>query len=378
MPISPIRPAAGGATDTPHKVVADTTGGGIPDAPEFDSITYYASKVQHNAQYDAHYQKARRRFHRLITIGLATILLGLCILGIPIALRIHSNITAERTVLRTEQTTGSWSNERIADELRKAHEYNRRLATSDSRVLGESVDPFVGVSGISELFGLSSSDGENGNVSSNDTTASSGTNEANDSASEQDSAYMSLLDTSNGIMGSIVIPKISVNLPIYHGTTETALGSGIGHLYGTSMPVGGPSTHAVLTGHRGLVQAMMFTRLDEMTVGDTFSLHILNQRLTYRVDRITVIEPNDFSQFDIVPGEDRVTLMTCTPYGLNTHRLLVSGVRVLTNDKTQEPQYDRRTAIMWAILIVLAVTYIGWWTARQHEHHSQRRHWSGK
>lgn len=134
-------------------------------------------------------------------------------------------------------------------------------------------------------------------------------------------------------MGTIRIPKISVRLPIYHGTSESALASGAGHLYGSSLPVGGKSTHAVLTGHRGLVEAAMFTRLDEMRVGDYFYIEVMGRTLGYQVDRITVIEPNDTSQLKIVPGEDRVTLMTCTPYGVNTHRLLVSATRSAIPDE---------------------------------------------
>ena len=134
-------------------------------------------------------------------------------------------------------------------------------------------------------------------------------------------------------MGTIRIPKISVRLPIYHGTSESALASGAGHLYGSSLPVGGKSTHAVLTGHRGLVEAAMFTRLDEMRVGDYFYIEVMGRTLGYQVNRITVIEPNDTSQLKIVPGEDRVTLMTCTPYGVNTHRLLVSATRSAIPDE---------------------------------------------
>lgn len=118
-----------------------------------------------------------------------------------------------------------------------------------------------------------------------------------------------------------------MNLPVYHGTSELTLASGAGHLYGSSLPVGGESTHSVITGHRGLVEAAMFTRLDEMRVGDYFYLDVMGRTLGYKVDRITEINPDDTSKLKIVLGEDRVTLMTCTPYGVNTHRLLVSALR---------------------------------------------------
>ena len=141
-------------------------------------------------------------------------------------------------------------------------------------------------------------------------------------------AYRSALATPDGVMGVISIPSIGVHLPIRHGTSSDVLSAGAGHLMGTSLPVGGSSTHAVITAHRGLAGASMFTRLDEMAVGDRFSLTVLGATMTYRVDRVTVIKPEDTAILRISSTEDRVTLMTCTPYGVNTHRLLVSGVRV--------------------------------------------------
>jgi sortase A len=141
-------------------------------------------------------------------------------------------------------------------------------------------------------------------------------------------AYRLALETPDGVMGTISIPSIGVHLPIRHGTSSDVLSAGAGHLMGTSLPAGGSSTHAVITAHRGLAGASMFTRLDEMAVGDRFSLTVLGTTMTYRVDRVTVIKPEDTAILRISSTEDRVTLMTCTPYGVNTHRLLVSGVRV--------------------------------------------------
>ena len=145
----------------------------------------------------------------------------------------------------------------------------------------------------------------------------------------QDDPYWSLLDPDgSGVMGYIEIPKISVRLPIYHGTGEDALQRGIGHLAGTSLPVGGAGTHCVLSGHRGLPTALLFTDLDRLISGDRFYLHVLDETLAYEVDRIAVVEPTEVS--DLLPesGADYVTLVTCTPYGVNTHRLLVRGHRV--------------------------------------------------
>ena len=192
----------------------------------------------------------------------------------------------------------------------------------------------------------------------------------------QDEEYQSLLDAGGGVMGAIRIPEISVDLPIYHVTSESALASGAGHLYGSSLPVGGESTHSVITGHRGMVEAMMFTRLDEMKVGDYFYIDVMGETLGYRVDRIEVIEPDDTSRLKIVEGEDRVTLMTCTPYGVNTHRLLVSGVRAaIPGDipPIEEVPHDPRVATAIAVsgtllplLLLVAFLRRGPWNPMRH------------
>lgn len=147
--------------------------------------------------------------------------------------------------------------------------------------------------------------------------------------------YWSLLDPDGtGVMGYLEIPKISLRLPIYHGTGDAALQKGIGHLAGTSLPVGGSGAHCVLSGHRGLPSALLFTDLDQLETGDTFTLYALDQRLSYQVDQILVVEPEDVSALAPEDGKDYVTLVTCTPYGVNTHRLLVRGSRI---EDTQEP-----------------------------------------
>ena len=145
----------------------------------------------------------------------------------------------------------------------------------------------------------------------------------------QNEAYLSELDLNeSGIMGYITIDKIHVMLPIYHGTDETVLQVAIGHLSGTSLPVGGPSSHCVVSGHRGLPSAKLFTDLDKMLEGDIFTVTVLDRTLTYQVDQIRIVEPSDLSELTIIPGQDLCTLVTCTPYGINTHRLLVRSHRV--------------------------------------------------
>ena len=154
--------------------------------------------------------------------------------------------------------------------------------------------------------------------------------------------YESLLDVSGtGIMGYIEVPKIDCSLPIYHGTDEGALQIAIGHLEGSSLPVGGKSTHCVLSGHRGLPSARLFTDLDQMEEGDIFILNILGRKLAYEVDQIKVVLPEEMSDLEIEEGKDLCTLVTCTPYGINTHRLLVRGHRTKYVEKKVEEEQKK-------------------------------------
>jgi sortase A len=137
-------------------------------------------------------------------------------------------------------------------------------------------------------------------------------------------------------IASLEIPSISLNLPIYHGLSETVLQQGIGHMDGSSLPVGGDSTHCILAGHRGSPSAVLFSNLDEVEEGDVFYIHVLGQTLRYVVDSISVVEPENVTGLSIHQGEDRVTLVTCTPYGINSERLLVSGIRSELSDTSQE------------------------------------------
>ena len=159
---------------------------------------------------------------------------------------------------------------------------------------------------------------------------------------EQKAEYERLLDVSGvGVMGYIEIPEIDVSLPIYHGTEDSVLQVAVGHLEWTSLPVGGESTHCVLSGHRGLPSAKLFTNLDKLREGDTFLLRVLDEILTYEVDQILIVEPQDTAALEIVEGQDYCTLVTCTPYGINTHRLLVRGHRI---DNIEEVKTVRVTA----------------------------------
>lgn len=158
----------------------------------------------------------------------------------------------------------------------------------------------------------------------------------------QKEEYQQLLNVSGlGVMGYIEIPSIDCSLPIYHGTKESVLQIAVGHLEWSSLPVGGESTHCVLSGHRGLPSAKLFTNLDKLREGDIFLLRILDEVLTYEVDQILIVEPQEVEALQIVEGQDYCTLVTCTPYGINTHRLLVRGHRI---DNVEEAKTVRVTA----------------------------------
>ena len=147
---------------------------------------------------------------------------------------------------------------------------------------------------------------------------------------EETAEYLTLLGSTGGAVGYIEVPVISLSLPIYLGTSETVLQVGVGTMEGSSLPIGGESTHAVLTGHRGLPSATLFTDLDRMVQGDMFHVHILNETCTYEVDQILIVEPAEMDALEIAEGEDYCTLVTCTPYGVNSHRMLVRGHRIET------------------------------------------------
>ena len=166
----------------------------------------------------------------------------------------------------------------------------------------------------------------------------------------RDTPYNNLLNyDSQGIMGFLEIPSIKVKLPIYHGTSSAVLQKGVGHLEGSSLPVGGESTHSILTGHTGLNKAKLFTDLTSVQKGDMFFVSVLGQKMAYAVDDINIVLPDDTSKLQVVEGKDYVTLITCTPYGVNDHRLLVRGVRTeYTEEKYEDEQKkDNTKDSMW-------------------------------
>lgn len=175
---------------------------------------------------------------------------------------------------------------------------------------------------------------------------------------EQGESYTDLLNIGESL-GYITIPKINVNLPIYNGTSQDVLSKGVGHMEQSSYPLGGESTHCVLTGHRGLPSAVLFTDLDKLEIGDEFYLHVLDEILAYKVDQIKVVEPNESGDLEIIDGKDYCTLVTCTPYAINSHRLLVRGERTeykgeqdkQTKNQMQTGALTKRIVDVWPWLL---------------------------
>ncbi|WP_420837377.1 class C sortase [Bifidobacterium avesanii] len=290
-------------------------------------------------------RRIHRLRHRLIALRSVSVTLcvvAVCVVCYPLAMQLRSDIALAALSQQVSENVAGWPYPQAEEALAAARAYNERLAQSGQPVLGEVADPFSTTSGASGASG------------------------ADDTISSRDEEYQSLLDAGDGVMGTVRVPSVSIELPIYHGTSEAVLAQGAGHLYGTSLPVGGESSHSVITGHRGLVSALMFTRLDEVHEGDFFYVEVMGETLGYRVDRISVILPDDVSQLKVEQGIDRMTLMTCTPYGVNTHRLLISGTRVTIPDPAPEPSNvpDARETILRVALGVLGVGWLLVWTGQ--------------
>ena len=209
-------------------------------------------------------------------VGLLLILAGLCVGGYPIVSNWYCEYQAGKEIRNYQEALKDQDEEEIATEWEQAQTYNQML-NSDQ--------------GVSKA------------------------------------SYNDMLAVTDAI-GYLEIPKLNLYLPIYHGTEESSLEKGVGHMEGTSLPVGGSSTHCVLSGHTGLPTAKLFTHLDELEEGDQFYIHVLEETLAYQVDQTKIVLPEETDDIQIVPGKDYVTLLTCIPYGVNSHRLLVRGERI--------------------------------------------------
>lgn len=264
--------------------------------------------------------KAVGRKHTRKTLLIVTLaIVGTCVLLYPLVNTLINNYNQSYVSQEYSKSVQALSKSDSEAELERAHAYNESL------ISGVITDPFA-------------SNVVNVHVS--------------------DDAYKDLLDV-NSVMGILSIPKIDLKLPIYHGTSDDILDEGVGHLYGTSLPVGGEGTHAVLTGHRGLPTATLFTDLGELEEGDIFSVSVMGETLTYQVDQIKVVEPNDTRDLQIVQGEDYVTLLTCTPYGINTHRLLVRGTHIPTVVDIAVPDDSISSMPWWPVAVAAALVFAG-------------------
>ena len=243
------------------------------------------------------FQKMKRHLSTILLV--AVFLTGVCILLYPTVSDYWNSLHQSRAIGTYEDTLSTMTQQDYSAFFEQADAYNAALRALDF--------PLADFRALEERAGLTS--------------------------------YFDLLNVSGlGIMGYIDIDAIGVELPIYHGTENSVLNIAVGHLQGSSLPVGGAGTHCVLSAHRGLPSARLFTDLDQLKVGDTFRITVLNRLLTYEIDQILIVEPDQLDSLAIVEGEDYCTLVTCTPYGINSHRLLVRGHRV-ENAREKETVY---------------------------------------
>ena len=246
-------------------------------------------------------------------LGLALVLGGAAVFLYPVVSNYLAEKNQTRVIQNYQESVSELDEAEIAEQWRLAEEYNENLA-------GDPVhDPFVPGSG----YALPDN-------------------------------YLDVLNV-DGVMGYIEIPKIEVDLPIYHGTSEETLEKGVGHMESTTLPIGGADRHCVLTGHRGLPSAELFTNLNLLEIGDYFYIRVLDQTLAYEVERIETVEPDELELLTVEPGKDLVTLITCTPYGVNTHRLLVTGMRTDAAPAPEDAGDTPEHVFQWTPLLYGAV-----------------------
>lgn len=248
---------------------------------------------------------------------LIILFIGVILLAYPSVSNYINSYTASRVINSYSEVIGNINKENLEEEIKKAKEYNEKYVYSLGEILSD----------------------------------------------EREKEYNELLNpTNNGVMGYIEIPKIGVKLPIYHGTDETVLSVGVGHVDWSSLPVGGYGTHSVLSGHRGLPSAKLFTDLDMMDTGDYFKIEVCGETLTYEIDQISVIIPEDLEILKTIKGDDICTLVTCTPYGINTHRLLLTGHRTENiknyNVVSDATKIDSKLVAFFIAFPVLVILFI--------------------
>ena len=228
--------------------------------------------------------KKKKKGYSSTIILVSIFLVGLCILLYPTISDFWNEKRQSQAIINYDDLIVDLTPEDYSAHFSKANEYNRKLSLISS--------PFIGYKSLEKEY------------------------------------YDTLDINGDGMMGYITIEKIKIQLPIYHGTSDKVLNSAVGHVEGSSIPVGGQGTHSVLSAHRGLPSAKLFTNLDKLEIGDVFTIRILDKTITYQVDQILIVLPDEVNDLYAVPGEDYCTLVTCTPYGINTHRMLVRGNRI--------------------------------------------------
>ena len=228
--------------------------------------------------------KKKKKGYSSTIILVSIFLVGLCILLYPTISDFWNEKRQSQAIINYDDLIVDLTPEDYSAHFSKANEYNRKLSLISS--------PFIGHKSLEKEY------------------------------------YDTLDVNGDGMMGYITIEKIKIQLPIYHGTSDKVLNSAVGHVEGSSIPVGGQGTHSVLSAHRGLPSAKLFTNLDKLEIGDVFTIRILDKTITYQVDQILIVLPDEVNDLYAVPGEDYCTLVTCTPYGINTHRMLVRGNRI--------------------------------------------------
>lgn len=259
----------------------------------------------------------KKRIRNLVLI------LGICLCAYPLVASLVEQRNQSRAVSTYKNEVKDYDEETLRRMIKHAEEYNDKLYQSKSSIVYTLQDDVLSSGNYNKLLNISES----------------------------------------GVMGTIEIPKININLPIYHGTGEDVLSVGVGHLEGSSLPVGGENTHCVLTGHRGLPNSKLFTRLDELKKDDLFYVRTGGQIMAYIVSKIQVIRPEDVGELSVQPEKDMVSLITCTPYGVNSHRLVVTGERIEYEKLKHmqiEPQMASVREILFAILpfVLLGVVAI--------------------
>ena len=279
-------------------------------------------------------RKAQRR-RRLFTILPPVLLvLGILVLLYPVIATYQNNLEQQRIAKAFSAEQTNLGPDVLKDQLARADEYNRQAAEAPI------LDPWL---------------------------------ESQRPNTPQYADYLSQLNV-NPVMATVKVPSVDISLPIYHGTETSTLEKGVGHLFGTALPVGGEGTHTVLTGHSGLGSATMFDHLNRVKVGDVFYIEVLGRHLKYKVTDIRTVLPNETESLNKVAGKDLATLITCTPYGINTHRLLVTGERVPMDDQQVAAESEKvepavvqtwMIAVVVGIIAVLIVTAVLWLFARK-------------